>query len=203
MEINLNCLKDSFRPPHKLDDKECKFVWEPCEKLEELGFRKKCTQNNNASAMVVVRKKDEQGDYTHFRKCGDYRPLNAKTNLDRSKLPLIKFLFNDMKGAQIFSKLDSRSAYHEIALREADRAKQPFGTRTEYFGNGAWCHSDIKMLPHIFNAKWTHFQSRSTFARCYIDYIVIWSRNLEEHLLHPTAVFTRFRDAGLKVHPRQ
>ena len=39
------------------------------------------------------------------------------------------------------------------------------------------------------------------FARCYIDDIVVWSRNLEEHIQHLSAVFARLRKAGLKVHP--
>ena len=67
--------------------------------IGEIGIQKKCSQTKYASAMVVVRKKDEQGNYTDFRKCGDFRPLNAKTNLDRSELPLIESLFHDMKGA--------------------------------------------------------------------------------------------------------
>ena len=39
------------------------------------------------------------------------------------------------------------------------------------------------------------------FARCYIDDIVVWSRNVEEHILHLQQVFQRLQEAGLKVHP--
>ena len=39
------------------------------------------------------------------------------------------------------------------------------------------------------------------FARCYIDDIVVWSRNMEKHQEHLRAVFARLRSAGLKVHP--
>lgn len=88
MEINLNGQKCILRPPHKLGEKEWKFVGEQCEKLEELGFIKKSTQTNYASITVVVRKKDEHGNYTNFRNCGDYRPPNTQTNLDRYQLPL-------------------------------------------------------------------------------------------------------------------
>ena len=81
----------------------------PTEKLEKLGYIRKSDQSQYASATVVVRKKDEEGNYTDFRKCGDYRPLNAKTTLDRYQLPLIESIFNDMRGAKIFSKLDLRA----------------------------------------------------------------------------------------------
>ena len=72
---------------------------------------------------MVVRKKDSDGNYTDFRQCGDYRPLNAETNLDRYPLPSIEEIFNAMKGATIFSKLDLRSGYHQMPLRPEDRAK--------------------------------------------------------------------------------
>ena len=126
MEIQLNDDKDIFRPPHKLGDKEWTFVSEQCAKLHKLGFIRKSEQTKYASATVVVRKKDDMGNYTDFRKCGDYRPLNAETNLDRYQLPLIESIFNDMKGAKIFSKLDLRSGYHQMCLREEDRAKTAF-----------------------------------------------------------------------------
>ena len=61
---------------------------------------------------MVVRKKDLEGNYTDFRQCGDYRPLNMETTLDRYPLLGIEDIFNQMGGATIFSKLDLRSGYH-------------------------------------------------------------------------------------------
>ena len=51
-----------------------------------------------ASATVVVRKKDAEGNYTDFRQCGDYRPLNLETTLDRYPLPGIEDIFNAVGG---------------------------------------------------------------------------------------------------------
>ena len=47
-----------------------------CKNLERLGFIRRSNQSTYASATVVVRKKDAEGNYTDFRQCGDYRPLN-------------------------------------------------------------------------------------------------------------------------------
>ena len=79
-----------------------------------------------ASATVVVRKKDAEGNYTNFWQCGDYRPLNLETTMDRYPLPGIEDIFNAMGGGTIFSKLDLRSGYHQMPLRKEDQAKTAF-----------------------------------------------------------------------------
>ena len=67
LEIKVNSDKDIFRQSHKLREKEWTFVGEQCSKLEKLGFIRKSRQSKYASATVVVRKKDENGNYTDFR----------------------------------------------------------------------------------------------------------------------------------------
>ena len=125
LQIHLNSDKPIFRPPHKLGQVEWDFVAAQCKKLEALGMIQRSTQSLDASATVVVRKKDSEGNYTDFRQCGDYRPLNLETNLDRYPLPGIEDIFNQMGGATIFSK-DLRSGYHQMPLREEDRCKTAF-----------------------------------------------------------------------------
>ena len=75
---------------------------------------------------MVVRKKDEEENYTDFRQCGDYRPLNQETPLDRHPLPGIEDIYNHMGGAKIFSKLDLRSGYHQMPLRKDYWAQTTF-----------------------------------------------------------------------------
>ena len=122
----INSDKPIFRPPHRLGQVEWDFVEAQCKKLEGLGFIQRSTQSMFASATLVVRKKDEDGNYTDFRQCGDYRPLNQETTLDRYPLPGIEDIFNQMGGATIFSKLDLRSGYHQMPLRVEDRIKTAF-----------------------------------------------------------------------------
>ena len=78
--------KPIFRSPHKVVQVELDFVETQCAKLEKLDFIRRSPQSQYASATVVVRKKDEEGNYTDFRQCGDYRPLNQETPLGRYPL---------------------------------------------------------------------------------------------------------------------
>ena len=181
-----------------MGDKEWKFVDEQCQKL---GFIRRSNQSKYASATIVVRKKDENGDYTDFKKCGDYRPLNIESNPDRYQLPLIESIFNDMKRAQLFNKLDLRSGYHQMALLELDRSKTAFWGAQRILWE--WCvvPFGLKNAPSCFQRQMDKVLSRLPFTRCYIDDIVIWSRTMKEHLGHLSAVFVRLGTAGLKVHP--
>ena len=201
MKIDLNSDQAIFRPPHKLGQVEWDFVDAQCKKLESLGFIQRSTQSSYASATVVVRKKDAEGNYTDFRQCGDYRPLNVETTLDRYPLPGIEDIFNQMGGATIFSKLDLRSGYHQMPVRAEDRCKTAFWGANRILWEWLVVPFGLKNAPPYFQRRMDQVLQDLPFCRCYIDDIVIWSRTVEEHLHHLQVVFQRLREAGLKVHP--
>jgi hypothetical protein len=74
--------------------------------------------------VIFVSKKDKTQ-----RLCIDYRPLNAVTMKNKYSLPRIDLLFDQMIGAQVFSKIDLHSGYHQIKIREEDISKTAFSTR--------------------------------------------------------------------------
>jgi hypothetical protein len=64
-----------------------------------------------------------------LKECVDYRSLNEVTIKSKYPLPQIKDLFDQMKGVSVFSKIDLRSGYHQLRIRELDIAKIAFCTR--------------------------------------------------------------------------
>jgi hypothetical protein len=75
---------------------------------------------------LFVKKKDQS-----LRLCVDYRPLNAVTVKNKYPLPCINILFDQLVGAEVFSKVDLRSGYHQIKIRPEDVPKTAFSTRYE------------------------------------------------------------------------
>ena len=128
-----------------------------------------------AFATVVVRKKDAEGNYIDFRQCGDYRPLNLETTLDRYPLPGIEDIFNAMGGVTIFSKLDLRSGYHQMPLRREDQAKTAFWGANIILWEWLVVPFGLKNAPPYFQRRMDEVLKDLPFCRCCIDDIIIWS----------------------------
>ena len=65
--------------------------------------------------------------------CIDYRQLNRATIKNRYPLPRIDDLFDQLRGAQVYSKIDLHTDYHQLRVREADIPKTTFRTRYRHF----------------------------------------------------------------------
>ena len=78
--------------------------------------------------MLFVKKKDGT-----LRLCIDYRQLNKLTVKNKYPLPRIDDLFDQLKGASIFSKINSRSGYHQLKIKDVDVHKMVFRTRYGHY----------------------------------------------------------------------
>jgi hypothetical protein len=116
--------------------------------------------------------------------CVDYRLLNAVTIKNKYPLSRIDILFDQLAGAQMFSKIDFRSGYHQIKIRAKDITKTTFTTRYglyEYlvmsFGlSNAPAHF-MYLMNSIFILELDQFV-------VFIDDILVYSKSMEEHEEH-------------------
>ncbi|XP_058068585.1 uncharacterized protein LOC131217654 [Magnolia sinica] len=135
--------------------------------------------------ILFVRKKDGS-----LRLCVDYRRLNQVTVRNKYPLPRIDDLFNQLRSAQYFSKIDLQSGYHQLRVRDNDIQKTAFNN---CFNNYEFLVMSFRLTnaPAVFmdlmNRIFRPFLYR--FVTVFIDDILIYSKGHEEHREHLRAVF--------------
>ncbi|GKE67067.1 putative reverse transcriptase domain-containing protein [Tanacetum coccineum] len=113
--------------PYRLAPSEMKGLSEQLKELSDKGFIRPNSLPWGAP-ILVVKKKDGS-----FRMCIDYRELNKLTVKNRYPLPRIDDLFDHLQGSSIYSKIDLRSGYHQLKVREEDISKTAFRTRYGHY----------------------------------------------------------------------
>ncbi len=140
-----------------------------------------------ASSFFFVGKKDGG-----LQPCIDYRALNSQTVKLPYPLPLVPAALRELRGARIFSKLDLRSAYNLIRIREGDEWKTSFITlsgHNEYYVMPYGLANSPSVFQSFINEVFQEFLHN--FVIVYIDDILIYSQNPADHRHHLTQVLQR------------
>ncbi|KAJ9536729.1 hypothetical protein OSB04_un000114 [Centaurea solstitialis] len=167
------------KSPYRLAPSEMQELSNQLQELLDKGFIRPSSSPWGAP-VLFVKKKDGS-----FRMCIDYRELNKITIKNRYPLPRIDDLFDQLQGATYFSKIDLRSEYHQMRVREEDIAKTAFRTR--------YGHYEFLVMPFgLTNAPAVFMDLMNRVCRPYldkfvivfIDDILIYSQSKEDHEHH-------------------
>ncbi|GKA12952.1 putative reverse transcriptase domain-containing protein [Tanacetum coccineum] len=167
------------RAPYRLAPSEMQELSNQLQELADRGFIRPSISPWGAP-VLFVKKKDGS-----FRMCIDYRELNKLTVKNRYPLPRIDDLFDQLQGSSVYSKIDLRSGYHQLRVRDEDIPKTAFRTR--------YGHYEFQVMPFgLTNAPAVFMDLMNRVCKPYldkfvivfIDDILIYSRNKEEHADH-------------------
>lgn len=151
------------------------------------------------SPIVVVAKKN--GD---IRLCVDYRKLNSVTKRPIFPIPEPQQLFDALTGSGYFSTLDLSQGYHQVRLAEQDIPKTAFTTSKGQF-EYLRMPFGLCSAPATFQRLMHSVLKADNWEKClvYLDDILIFGKNPEEHFQRLRSVLSRIREAGLKLSPEK
>jgi hypothetical protein len=142
---------------------------------------------------LFVKKKDQS-----LRLWVDYRPLNAVTIKNKYPLPCIDILFDQLTGAKVFSKVNLRLGYHQIKIRLEVVPKTAFSTRYglyEYLVMSFGFTNAPAYFMYLINSVF--MPELDKFDVVFIDDILVYSKNEEEHEQHIWIILQQLHDHQL------
>ncbi|GBG80606.1 hypothetical protein CBR_g31066 [Chara braunii] len=179
---------------YRMSEEELSVPRAQLDDLIEKGWIRPSSSPYGAPVLFVWKKN------TDVQLCIDYCKLNAQTIKNVGPLPRIDDLLERLGGAKFFSKLDLKSGYHRLEIRQEDRYKTAFKTR--------YGHFESLVMPFGLTNAPTRFQAAMTtefrhmLDKCvfiYLDDILVYSRSLDEHVEHLHTVLERLRQAKYKA----
>jgi hypothetical protein len=178
--------------PYRMSAEELKELKKQLTELQEDGYI--CLSSSPWGALVLfVQKKDGSQ-----RMCVDYRSLNVVTVKNKYSLPHIEYLFDEMRGARVFSKIDLRSGYHQMKIRPSDIPKTAFWTRYglyEFMVMSFGLTNVPAYFMNLINKVFMEYLDR--FVVLFIDDILIYSKSDSDHEEHLRLVLQKLRDNQL------
>jgi hypothetical protein len=133
-----------------------------------------------------------------IRLCVDYCKLNEVTIKNKYPLPKIEDLFDQLNGARVFSKIDLRTRYHQLKVKESNIPKTAFTTRYrlfEYIVMSFGLTNAPAYFMNLMNKVFMKFLDK--FVVVFIDDILVYSKTEEEHAEHVRLVLGTLREHQL------
>jgi hypothetical protein len=183
----------------KMSDEKTEAAKAEVHCLLEANFIEPITYPTWLANVVMVQKKSDK-----WRMCIDFTSLNKACPKDKFPLPRIDKIVDSAAGCEVMSLLDCFSGYHQIYMKEEDKASTNFITPF-----GTYCF--IRMPEGLKNARSSFSRLTKTVLESqvgrniftYVDDIVVANKNKEDHLADLAETFTNMRGARLRLNPEK
>ena len=180
------------KAPYRMAPIELKVLKTQLQELLDKGFIQPNVSPWGAPVLFVKKK------YSTLRMCIDYRKINKVTVKNKYPLLRIEDLFYQLKGDGVFSKIDLQSGYYQVRVKEVDVPKTAFRTR--------YGHYEFLVMPFGLTNALTSFMDLMNsvfrpyvdqFVVIFIDDILVYSRDEQEHEQHLKIVLQTLREKKL------
>jgi hypothetical protein len=195
VEFVIDLLPDTApisKRPYRMSVEELKELKKQLNELQEAWYIRPSSSPWGALVFFVQKKDGSQ------RMCVDYRSLNDVTIKNKYQLPRIEDLFDQIRGARVFSKIDLRSGYHQMKIRPSHIPKTTFSTRYglyEFIVMSFGLTNAPAYFMNLMNKVCMEYLDR--FVVVFIDDILIYSKNDSDHEKHLRMVLQTLRDNQL------
>ena len=175
--------------PHRMTPVELQELKVQLQELLDRGFIRPST--SPLGTLVLFEKKKDKT----LRLCIDYRQLNRVTIKNRYPLPKIDDLFDQLRGARVYSKIDLRTGYHQLRVMEIDIPNTVFRMRYGHFEFTVMPFGLTNVPAAFMDLMHRIFQPYlDQFVVVFVDDILIYSQSEWEHEYHLRIVLQLLRD---------